>query len=97
MGNVEVVELGVVRSSTWDTELRKIEQTQAARTSAGQPYVVLGSTQGADGFLGAVRRAGHTPTNLPTDFLDSLSKDLNGSFGYRNTPLGDGVSDMVSK
>jgi hypothetical protein len=31
---------GVVRSSTWDTELRKIEQTQAARTSAGQPYVV---------------------------------------------------------
>lgn len=57
----------------------------------------LGSTQGADGFLGAVRRAGHTPTNLPTDFLDSLSKDLNGSFGYRNTPLGDGVSDMVSK
>jgi len=31
---------GVVRSSTWNTELRKIEQTQAARTSIGQPYVV---------------------------------------------------------
>jgi hypothetical protein len=30
--------VGVVRSSTWDTELRKIEQTQAAGTSAGQPY-----------------------------------------------------------
>jgi hypothetical protein len=32
--------VGVVRSSTWDTELRKIEWTQAAGTSAGQPYVV---------------------------------------------------------
>jgi hypothetical protein len=31
---------GVVRSSTWDTELRKIERTQAAGTSAGQPYVM---------------------------------------------------------
>ena len=31
---------GVVRLSTWDTELRKIEQTQAARISTGQPYVV---------------------------------------------------------
>jgi hypothetical protein len=31
---------GVVRSSKWETELRKIERTQAAGTSAGQPYVV---------------------------------------------------------
>jgi hypothetical protein len=31
---------GVVRSSTWDTELSKIERTQAAGTSAGQPYVM---------------------------------------------------------
>jgi hypothetical protein len=31
---------GVVRSSTWDTELRKIERTQAAGTSTGQPYIV---------------------------------------------------------
>lgn len=57
----------------------------------------FGSSQGAEGFLGAVGRASHTPTNLPTDFLDSLSKDLNGSFEYRNTPLGDGVSDIASK
>jgi hypothetical protein len=31
---------GVVRSSTWDAELRKIERTQAAGTPAGQPYVM---------------------------------------------------------
>jgi hypothetical protein len=31
---------GVVRSSTWHTELRKIERTQAVGTSPGQPYVV---------------------------------------------------------
>jgi hypothetical protein len=31
---------GVVRLSTWDTELRRVERTQAAGTSAGQPYVL---------------------------------------------------------
>jgi hypothetical protein len=46
----------------------------------------FGSTQGADGFIHAVGSAGHTPTNLPTDFLDSLPKDLNGSFEYSNIP-----------
>jgi hypothetical protein len=31
---------GVVCLSTWDTKLKKIERTQAAGTSAGQPYVM---------------------------------------------------------
>jgi hypothetical protein len=56
----------------------------------------FGSTQGADGFIHAVGRAGHTPTNLPTDFLDSLPKDLNGSFEYRNIPSTDRGSDTAS-
>jgi len=106
--------VGVVRSSTWDLELRKIERTSATETSSGQPYVVyvlcpfdlqhlkdtnqsrFGWTRGTDGLLDAVGRAGHTATNLPTGFLESLPKDLNGSFEYRNDPPTDCGSDTAS-
>jgi hypothetical protein len=57
----------------------------------------FGSTQGADGLLDAVGRAGQDPINLPTDFLDSLPKDLNGSFEHRNTLPTDYGSDTASK
>jgi hypothetical protein len=57
----------------------------------------FGSTQRADGLLDAVGRAGQDPTNLPTDFFESLPKDLNGSFEYRNTPPTNCGSDTASK
>ncbi|KAF2687093.1 hypothetical protein K458DRAFT_415362 [Lentithecium fluviatile CBS 122367] len=85
MEKVEVVERTASRKSTWDTELARLVKIDGILDKAEEFRIVFGSAQD---LSKSIAKGDKKPNFLSSEFLDSICKDLNGSFGCRYTQNG---------